>query len=81
MAHIKKENIHMGRTFYSTPEEYAKIYLNNKMSKERVSKEIKFEIISLAYSCFLSKEDLSELSEIFSAISKRTAQIKRKDYK
>lgn len=62
----------MGQTFYSTPQEYAERYLNNKMIKRidrDTSKETKQTIISLAYTDSLSVSDLMELSEILETIA------------
>lgn len=63
----------MGQTFYSTPQEYAERYLNNKTINKRdkqLSKDTKQTIISLAYTDILSSSDILELSEILLTISK-----------
>lgn len=63
----------MGQTFYSTPQEYAERYLNNKMtnkSDKDISEDAKQTIISLAYADSLNSSDILELSEILLTISK-----------
>lgn len=71
----------MGQTFYSTPQEYAERYLNNKIIK-RTDKDIindtKQTIISLAYTDSLTKDDILELSEILLTISKYKIPNKKK---
>ena len=71
----------MGQTFYSTPQEYAERYLNNKIIK-RTDKDIindtKQTIISLAYTNSLTKDDILELSEILLTISKYKTLNKKK---
>ena len=71
----------MGQTFYSTPQEYAERYLNNKTIK-RTDKDIindtKQTIISLAYTDSLTKDDILELSEILLTISKYKIPNKKK---
>lgn len=71
----------MGQTFYSTPQEYAERYLNKKMIKRidrDTSNNTKQTIISLAYTDSLTKDDILELSDILSTISKYKTPNKKK---
>lgn len=71
----------MGLTFYSTPQEYAERYLNNKTinkTNKQLINDTKQTIISLAYTSSLSSYDLLELSEVLVTISKYKAPNKKK---